>query len=91
MFDDEEIDINLFKTNLVLSLYNFITHYEGTINTFQDIVYEIISIDDIDELLNLDVDLLENDIKLEQIFLKQRINRSRVREDETYKRLERKS
>jgi len=85
MFDLENGDINAYKTDIIITMYNFMSFYEGSVDTFRDIVNKIISIDNEEELIYLEMDLCEDDATLEQIFTKTKINRSVIAIEKPHK------
>ena len=81
MFEEDELEFNLYKTDLIMHLYDFISNFGGDTNTFHDIVYRIISIKDEDELMCLEFEINDDDEILESIFKKFKINRMKVKND----------
>jgi hypothetical protein len=73
--NDDDIDINEYKTRLILNMYNFLVFYDADIEVFGDIINEIISITDLNELMNLDVCIVDDDNIMEKILIKNKINR----------------
>jgi len=79
-FDDENGDLNSLKTEIIINLYNYMSFYESNLDVFRDMIYEILNTETEDELIFLEMDLADNDIMLENIFKKHKINRQVINE-----------
>lgn len=75
--DDEIFDINELKTNILISLVLFLNTFKCSADVLSDIFYRIISIDNVDELLLINMNLFVDDQDLEKILKRLQIKKTK--------------